>query len=203
MKNEIIESFPLHWPLGQKRTPYPEKARFKTNFSTAYKELLRELKLMGAENFIFSSNIPLKKDGNPYAIYKLNDPGVAIYFDYKGKKMVFACDKWDSVEMNIQALNKTINAIRGIERWGSSEMMERAFSGLAQLPEYKKYPSEWYEILEVHKDCKDFELIKAKRNFLAKKYHEDGESPDHDKMVEINRAFEYARELSAGWALGL
>src|SRR3546814_19053229 len=48
--------------------------------------------------------------------------------------MTFACDRWDTVRDNVRAIGKTIEAIRGIERWGASDMMERAFSAFEALP---------------------------------------------------------------------
>jgi hypothetical protein len=72
----------------------------------------------------------------PYAKYKTpDDPGVAVYFELNGRSQVFACDKWDRVEDNLQAIRKTIEAIRGIERWGSSEMLNRIYKGFQALPE--------------------------------------------------------------------
>ncbi len=34
----------------------------------------------------------------------------------------------------MQAINKTVEAIRGIERWGTGEMMRAAFAGFKELP---------------------------------------------------------------------
>jgi hypothetical protein len=47
--------------------------------------------------------------------------------------MCFACDRYKTPAANAQAVRKTIEAIRGIERWGASDMMERAFRGFAAL----------------------------------------------------------------------
>jgi hypothetical protein len=48
--------------------------------------------------------------------------------------MCFACDRWDSVADNVQAIRKTIEALRGIERWGTGDMVQRAFAGFVALP---------------------------------------------------------------------
>ena len=59
--------------------------------------------------------------------------------------MCFACDKWRDVYDNIYAIGKTIEALRGIERWGTGDMVEQAFTGFVALPSPK---SPW-EILGV------------------------------------------------------
>lgn len=42
--------------------------------------------------------------------------GVAVYFTLKGQQFCFACDHWDEIKDNMQAIHKTIEALRGIER---------------------------------------------------------------------------------------
>lgn len=42
---------------------------------------------------------------------------------------VFACDKFNEVRLNLNAIRLTIAALRQIERCGTSDMMERAFRG--------------------------------------------------------------------------
>lgn len=91
---------------------------------------------MGASNIVMSTNVPLRRDGLPMATAnEPSDPGVAVYFNYKKRPMCFACDKYSRVKENMHAIGLTIEAIRGIERWGSSDMMERAFRGFTALDE--------------------------------------------------------------------
>src|SRR5262245_54177038 len=60
--------------------------------------------------------------------------GSAVYFTHKGRQMCFACDRWDKMEDNLHAVSKTIEALRGIERWGTGEMVQQAFTGFVALP---------------------------------------------------------------------
>jgi hypothetical protein len=91
---EQFTAFPLCWPLGWKKTVYKKNSPYKANFTKARNELVKQLRLMGATNTVLSTNIPLRNDGLPYASYAaIQDSGVAIYFTYKKKQMVFACDK--------------------------------------------------------------------------------------------------------------
>jgi hypothetical protein len=76
---------------------------------------------MGGTGVILSTNIPLRNDGLPYANSREpNDPGVAVYFRYQKRDLCFACDAYTSVRENAYAIAKTVEALRGIERWGAS-----------------------------------------------------------------------------------
>jgi len=132
---KVAEAFPLCWPAGWPRVQRRERSRFGLTFAAARDELFVELTRMGARQIILSTNVALRRDGLPYANEKdPADPGVAVYFQRKGKSMTFACDRWDRVRDNIRAICKTIEALRGIERWGASDMMERAFTAFVALP---------------------------------------------------------------------
>lgn len=217
IKIEVSEqSYPLHWPLGQERTIRPTQSKFRTTFSSARSRLTNELKLLKAKAVIISTNIPLKNDGLPYASYKLDDSGVAVYFTYKDKAMVFACDRWKSPQDNIYAIALTIGALRGIDRWGSGDMLERSFMGFQALPAPdSSSPSEtvyftlppvkkWYEIMELTQDVIHsllrgpkkspealIRILKNKKIELSKKYHPDiNPHVDSDVLGRINQACE-------------
>lgn len=142
------EAYPLTWPEGWKRTRIPERSRFKINyFSIARDTLLAEIRRMGGSNVVLSTNVALRLDGLPYAnLAEPKDSGAAVYFKYKNKAMCFACDTFRTVKENLYAMAKTIEALRGIERWGASQMMERAFTGFAQLPASTS-SNPWREVL--------------------------------------------------------
>lgn len=191
-----VEAFPLQWPSGWPRLSdnlYRDKARFQTQFAKARDELMKELERMGASNVVLSTNIPLRRDGLPYAGQaNPQDPGAAVYFLYKKKAMVFACDRWTTVTDNIQALNKTIEAIRGIERWGASTMLERAFTGFQALPEANR-KKDWHEVLGVRKNAPWMEVEMARKEKAFTHHPDRGGS--NEKMAEINGAYEEASKL--------
>lgn len=205
-----VEAYPLCWPVGWRKLSdniYRSRARFKTSFAVARDELVRELALMGAEKVIISTNIPLRRDGLPYAGQaQPKDPGVAVYFQLtrwaksgkrETKPMVFACDTWDRVEDNLQAIRHTVGALRGIERWGASDMMERAFTGFAALPQPAQ-PRHWREVLGYGPNSTpSAEGLKSRHRELALKHHPD-RGGDAGLMAEINRAAEQALEELAG-----
>lgn len=183
-------SYPLQWPFGQKRTTYPKRSNFDSKpFGWARDALLSELRRLGARDTILSTNIPLRQDGLPYAnAARPKDHGVAVYFRYKSKPMVFACDKWDKIEDNMRSIEKTIEAIRGIERWGSSDMMERAFTGFAQLE--APPGEEWWDVLQCRRDSHK-DIVRAQYLRLCRDNHPD-KGGTSEMMAKINHAWDLA-----------
>lgn len=111
--------------------------------------------------------------------------------------MVFACDEWDKIEHNAWAVAKTIDALRGIDRWGSGDMLERAFTGFQALPPAGKYHG-WRNTLGIPEGITVIpDQVKSKYRELSLKYHPD-RGGDPTRMAEINRAYEDAlKELNA------
>lgn len=179
----MTEAFPLAWPGSRPRTAWPQRSRFEVPFSTARDELMREISLLGGTLPVLSSNIRLKRDGLPYA----NEPepadkGIAVYFTYKKQQMCFACDRWDRVRDNIQAVRHTIAALRGIDRWGTGDMMQQAFTGFVALPA----PKDPHDVLGVRPGASPEEIDAAWRR-KAKEVHPDA-GGSGDAMHEINEA---------------
>ncbi len=192
------ERFPLCWPMGFKRTDSPSSSRFSVTPSAARHGLLLELKRLGADDVIISTNIPLRKDGLPYsARSQPEDTGVAVYFRWRDRDYSFACDKWNSVPDNMHAIKKTIDAIRGLERWGVSEMLERAFSGFAALPEsVSTVKDRWYSILEVNEDAGLNEISQNYKKLIGR-YHPDKPNGDLQKTYLLNEAYSYAKKIKS------
>jgi hypothetical protein len=165
----MTEAFPLQWPLDKTRTGFPQRSRFVTSFAVARNELLKEIKMLGGVHPVLSTNLPLRRDGLPYANQpEPKDRGVAVYFTLKGQSMCFACDRWDRVVDNVQAIRHTISALRGIERWGTGDMVQQAFTGFIALPN----PESPHSILGVPRTATRDEIEAAFRE-KAKKAHPD------------------------------
>lgn len=192
-----ITSFPLTWPSG-----YPRIARPAGNFrfypQSVYAEIAGvkdELGRMDARNIIISTNIPLKNDGNPYSTYQRPaDAGVAIYFQVDGKAMALCCDKWNSVEANLKALKMSIDALRGLDRWGVSDILDRAFMGFKALPE-KAASFPWWEVLGLERNCTKKEVEAAYKK-QAKKAHPDNGGDPH-KWAQLQEAFSQGLKQTA------
>ena len=178
----MAERFPLCWPEGWKRTrpEYRVPSTFKRTFSDVWDFLCHEIELLGGSNRVYSTNRRRKKDGSPdLSARDPDDPGVAIYFDYQGKPMCFACDQYQTVRENLQAVAMTINALRGIKRWGASDMLERAFRGFAALPAVS-----WRSILGVGPQASLQEAEEAFRARVHEGHSDHGGDADMDILVQ-------------------
>lgn len=190
-----VTAYPLSWPTNRHRTPSHRRARsrFDTTFAVARDELLRELKRLGGRSVVLSTNMELRNDGLPYASRRPpDDVGVAVYFvDSKGRRKCFACDRWNKIEDNLHAIKKTIEALRGIERWGSGEDMEAAFAGFAALPPAPKSRA-WWDVLGIHPYSPADVITQAYRTLVHKHHPDRGGSTA--AMQEVNAAFEAAKK---------
>lgn len=189
----MTEAYPLHWPEGRKRTESwkRQRSKFSTGFGASVNIVIVELRRLGAMNSVVSTNVALRRDGLPLASAKrVDDTGAAVYFTYKGKQTCFACDRWDKVEDNIYAIAKTIEAMRGIARWGTGDMLDAAFNGFAALPA----PNDWRSVLgNVHSVAE----VENRYREKARALHPDA-GGSHEQMSELNQARDAARaELAA------
>ena len=180
-----MEAYPLQWPPTWPRSKQQENSRF-TNCTIARgkNEILRELGLMKAKEIIICTNLKLKIDGLPYSNQRQpDDRGVAVYFKLKGKPQCIPCDRWNTVEDNMRGIAKTIDALRGIGRWGAPQMVDAAFTGFKALPPWKK---DWWEVLDVPVNAGRDQVDKAFKE-LAMQHHPD-QGGDQIKMAALNVA---------------
>lgn len=232
MKQSAIVAYPLVWPEGWTRTPNHLRAdgrQFKTGnpyrargdgtseyigrstitFDRARTLLSDELGRLNARGVIVSTNVPLRLDGQPRgnaATARMDDPGIAVYFTYKGKPMVMAQDAYTNIAANVRSLGLAIEALRQLERHGGGTMMERAFAGFTALPppEGSKPRRPWWEVMRYSADPEERELlsvkeIEARYQTLAKRMHPDVEGGSNEAMTELNQAKEDAvAELNGG-----
>lgn len=183
--------YPLHWPEGWPRTQAWKRkdAPFKVTPAQARDEMLRELGLLGARDIQISSDQRLNRDGSLSAArYQLIDPGVAIYFRRKGVDVVLACDQYDNIHDNIRAIGKTVEALRGIERWGASDMLDRAFTGFTAIAA----PEQWWEVLGVTSAASSAEIDAAWREKM-KAAHPDKPGGSDAAAARLNQARDDAR----------
>jgi hypothetical protein len=195
MGDERNRGYPLTWPIGVPRTPASSRtrAKFKVHFSRARSDLIDELARLGAHGTCFSSNVPRRADGTPYAEDRLLvDPGVAVYFTRHDQEMAIACDRYTLVKDNLRAVGLTIEAIRAIERNGSSHLMEQAFRGFLALPPATVLDPAWWTVLGVD-EFAPLAQVEAAYLELAQQHHPDKPEGDHERMALLNRARDRAR----------
>lgn len=189
-----VEAFPLHWPAGRSRTlkAFTRKSQFTPgNRLTEVANVTAALKRLGARNIVVSTNVRLRNDGLPYAQDKApSDQGVAVYFDYAGGQKCFACDRWATIPENLRAIFKSIEAIRGLERWGSKDFVDAAFTGFAALPSPNKRRP-WREVMDfMPGDDRQITevVINDRYKRLAKVRHPDSRTGSDAMMAELNGA---------------
>lgn len=187
MSDFIDIAFPLHWPEGRPRNGKPKRSRFSTTFAQSRTFLLNELARLGARYPTISTNVNLRRDGLPYANQpEPTDRGVAVYFELNGKPVCIECDRWDKVGCNIHAIGKSVEAMRGLDRWGCSDILNRTFDGFKLLPPSSS-KKQWQEILGVSHNASKEEVVKSYRD-LVKKHHPDVKG-DPNIFMAIHQAF--------------
>lgn len=204
-------SYPLTWPLGWPRTKTPQASRFVLTSTGhhpgpahARDTLLSELDRLRAVNVSISTNLPLARDGR-FKEAKSNvpaDAGAAVYFTLKDRKQVLACDKWKTVGENLWAIAKTIEATRGIERWGSVTT-EQAFAGYTALPE--KTQASCWEVLGIKPEGFNLDnpagIAHAEQIILSawrekiRVAHPDVEGGSSEAFAAVNAAKDMALQL--------
>lgn len=220
MKIEDVQAYPLCWPDGwprskSRRTDHPFKTRSfssgrleAVSFDRARKGLRDELQRLGTRSVTLSSNVPLRQDGEAYADAarrRMDDPGVAVYFLFKGKPMVMAQDAYFDVAANIRSLALAIDGMRQLERHGGGTMMERAFSGFAALPapEGSRPKRPWWIVLnygdsdETRADL-SVDEVQARFRALSKKRHPDADGGSTEAFQELSDARDEAVQALGG-----
>lgn len=217
------ECFPLAWPTGVPRRRLPERAPFGRDHTLASQidEVYRQLRLMKADGAVVTSNLPRRADGTPRgdSTPRDNEHGVAIYwttFAMRAGARVrvphcMPCDRWDHIRHNMRAIALSLDAMRGLERWGAVSL-EQAFAGFAALPPgdpaaARPAPAElpWRDVLGVEgawvggaPAAAVLAYAKTRHRELAKIHHPD-RGGDTATAAAINRALEQAEaELGGG-----
>jgi hypothetical protein len=150
----MIDAFPLQWPHHVPRTDPARRigGSFMVTPGKAMEELVKEVRLSGGTGLILSSNIPLRRDGLPYAnAREPADPGVAAYFTRKGQQVCIPCDTYDRHWKNIRAIGLSIKDMRGPEMRGCAAITDAAYTGFLALPAPGAAPQarNWWEVLGI------------------------------------------------------
>lgn len=210
----MTQAHPLAWPLGWERTPkakqgsgynfkqeawrgsgeHTYKARVPVTFANARDKLYKALDQLRATNAVISSNHPTDARGTPIeSKRKIEDEGVAVYFQYRDRPRVMACDRYDTAAANMRSLGLQIDYMRGLERHGGGVMLERAFEGFAALPP----PKSCWETLGIAQGS-TAEQIKTAWRKLVGEAHPDREGGSGARTAELNAARDEALKQIKG-----
>lgn len=191
---DSTRSYPLYWPEGWPRAQavYIKRARFGDHsVAEGRRVVMNQVRLFGGKDLIISSNLELRLDGNPRSNQRQPaDRGVSIFFKRGGQDVALACDIYTTVEDNLWALCRTLDALRQIERDGSPSLINRAFKGFAALPDPDTRT--WWEALGVAETASSDEI--KKRYFdLARQYHPDNKDTGNAELFrQVQNAYEAA-----------
>ena len=197
--SESVKRYPLEWPIGWKRTEGRRRidAPFRTKRTSnqrltvilATERLESEVERLGARNPVLSTNVSLRLDGRPRSDENPFDPGAAIYFTFKGRASVLACDRFRTVADNIAAIAGHIEALRRVERYGVGTI-EQALAGYKALP--ADTAADWRAVFGFAKDTRPtLDQVDTAYKALAKTKHPDAGGTEIE-MAHLNRARDYA-----------
>ena len=211
--SESIPRFPLEWPIGWKRTPPAARIRAASFTKTirtgdkksdravtlneATERLEHQLELLGGTDATLSTSVRLRLDGRPDSRTEEQplDPGAAIYFRFKKRPTVLACDRYRRVADNIAAIAAHIDALRRIERYGVGTI-EQALAGYKALP--ADTAADWRSVFGFAKDSRPtLDQVDAAYKRWAREKHPDTGGSDVE-MAHLNRARDYARQELGG-----
>ena len=189
--------YPLAWPIGWVRTK-PNARRngaFKDHgawlgIPAAVRRLQAEIDRLGGKDPTLSTNLKPRMDGGVVANQgEPGDPGAAVYFRFKGRATVLACDKYYRVADNIGAIAAHIDALRRIERYGVGTI-EQALAGYKALP--ADSAADWRQVFGFAREAiVSAEMVQRSFKERAQTAHPDKGGTD-EAMLHLNRAREFA-----------
>lgn len=157
--------------------------------AVAVTRLERSCELLKVTDVVLSTNVEVNMRGEPRGGRpEPGDPGVALYFRHKGKPIALACDKWDRVADNINAISEHIIALRKIDRYGVGRL-EQALAGYQRLLSGRRA---WFEVLGFKQPPTSWQVIDDRHKELVRKFHPDRHH-DKDALTDINEAHQTAK----------
>lgn len=216
----MAERYPLSWPDGWKRAAHRTSATFgkaesrfdsasgsfrragkrRLSISDAINRIADELGRINVkeETVIISTNLRTNLQGVPRGdLGEPSDPGVAVYWERKGKKQCMAIDRYTRVADNLAAIAATLDALRAIERHGGGEILDRAFQGFAQLPAAIVTAEPWRSVFEFASNARiTIDEVEGRFRHLAKRDHADTGGNDDLMRRLLQARSEAKRELS-------
>lgn len=180
--NELPPPYPLCWPESVPRTKNRQPDRFRVTLDVARKELLQEIDMFSGKSPVVTSSLAAFETGDT------KEPGIAVWFYWKGQVRCVACDTYGRLVANVRAVGLTIAALRTMENYGT-QMLDQLMSGVAALPSAGEG---WWNTLRCEPSATLAEIHTAYRT-RAKQLHPDTENGDEVAFKELCRAYEQAK----------
>ena len=180
---------PLRWPATWEREGGMNLSAFGLDLPRALDHMLAQIRLLGGYNIVVTSNMLVsRRNGRPLAQQpRAIDPGIAVYFRRDNAEMVMPCDRWNLPEDNVRAIGKTVEAIRGIDRWGAKQMIAAALEGYKALPAPEP-EEDWWDVLGVSRGAPE-SVVRAAIKALLRESHPDL-GGDAEAFLRVQRAEE-------------
>ena len=128
-----VTELPPVWP--GKRTAYPKRAPFKTQWARTIRLLERELRHLGARKVEMALDIrmgDLRQDGMLRADARPKPAVIVSFLDRDGQRQAYPCDTFGWWQDNLYAIAVVLEDLRRAERYGVQPALLRA--GFKQLP---------------------------------------------------------------------
>lgn len=131
-----VTPLPAVWP--KKATPSHQRTRppFKAlTWSRTLGMLAREVDMRGGRNVEIAVDIEprhLRNDGQLRADARPKSPAVIVSFETKVGRLQFAADKFGYWQDNVEAIARSLEALRRVDRYGVSDGMQ--YLGFKALP---------------------------------------------------------------------
>ncbi len=197
----MTSAYPLAWPTSWPRAVRRAPARFRVSgMGAAITQTLAELRRLGARDVVISTNVEVRLDGLPRAGQRIPpDPGVAVYFNLRGRPAVLACDAWDRPEHNLLAIARHVEAMRGQIRWGVGTV-EQAFTGYLALPPASTAERPWWVVMGFDDAGQTPEVVRECYRLLALERHPDRPGGTAEAFAELGRAYREGMRACGGEA---
>lgn len=187
------------WPGERTPTWRRSRAPFKAHATRLWDLLERELQKVNAKDVsIFGYWRPrdFKRDGGVYADARPTEPGIVVEF-VKGKdRMRFSCDRYLVWLDNVDAIGRSLEALRMMERYGvmAGQQYEGfkalppqsapAFTGkadaLAFISKHSPFPVSMIE--------HDADKLREAIRFAKNRCHPDRDTGSHELYVRVTEA---------------
>lgn len=167
-------SNPLEWPAGWRRTPPNERkpARFSASIGDSLELLFDEIEKLNGEYETVTGDFVIGKRGSILEEQPRGaDPAVAVYFDRAGERLCIPCDRWIWFADNLRAVALTVKTIRDLERWGSAQIIARAFEGFRALPAPRA--TDPFSVLGLDRRSSTVDDVRAAYRKHARRLHPD------------------------------